>query len=81
MSSNQTFSPFSHPLYVMLKPAGARCNLACRYCYYLDKALLYGGKGQQLMSEALLEQFTRQYIEAQTQREVLFTSLMLSLNN
>ena len=73
MSSNQTFSPFSHPLYVMLKPAGARCNLACRYCYYLDKALLYGGKGQQLMSEALLEQFTRQYIEAQTQREVLFT--------
>ena len=73
MSSNQTFSPFSHPLYVMLKPAGARCNLACRYCYYLDKALLYDRKGQQLMSEALLEQFTRQYIEAQTQREVLFT--------
>ena len=57
----------------MLKPAGPACNLACRYCYYLDKALLYDAKGRFLMSEQLLERFTRQYIEAQTQREVLFT--------
>ena len=28
-------SPFSRPFYVMAKPAGAACNLACDYCYYL----------------------------------------------
>ena len=28
---------------IMLKPAGSSCNLECRYCYYLDKAGLYGG--------------------------------------
>ena len=66
-------SPFAHPLYVMAKPAGAQCNLACRYCYYLDKADLYSNSPHHLMSDELLERFTRQYIEAQTQREVLFT--------
>ena len=55
------------PMYVMLKPVGSRCNLSCRYCYYLDK-----GSGQ-VMDEALLEDFTRQYIEAQTVPQVLFT--------
>ena len=66
-------SPFAHPLYVMLKPVGARCNLACRYCYYLDKAKLYGDTGPHLMTEALLEEFIKQYISMQPQREVLFT--------
>lgn len=28
---------------LMLKPVGSRCNLRCSYCYYLDKASLYGG--------------------------------------
>lgn len=33
----KTISPFSKPLYVMTKPVGAICNLACKYCYYLEK--------------------------------------------
>ena len=33
-----TLAPFARPLYVMLKPAGALCNLACDYCYYLEKS-------------------------------------------
>ena len=33
---NATISPFARPLYVMLKPIGAHCNLACDYCYYLE---------------------------------------------
>ena len=70
-SMNTTF-PFSRPLYVMLKPAGARCNLRCSYCYYLEKAALYERQEQQL-SDQLLETFTRQYIEAQTMPQVLFT--------
>ena len=34
-------TPFAKPLYVMLKPAGAHCNLDCKYCYYLEKNNLY----------------------------------------
>lgn len=34
-------TPFSHPLYVMAKPVGSRCNLVCRYCYYLEKGKYY----------------------------------------
>lgn len=64
--------PFGHPLYVMLKPAGARCNLACKYCYYLEKEHLSKNAGQ-FMTEALLERFVQQYIEAQTLPQVLFT--------
>lgn len=67
------FTPFSTPLYVMLKPIGAHCNLACRYCYYLDKKDLYKEQAQHVMSEEMLERFVQQYIEAQTTPNVLFT--------
>ena len=60
--------PFAKPLYVMLKPASSQCNLACRYCYYLKPCA-----HDAVMSDDLLELFTRQYIEAQTQHVVLFT--------
>ncbi len=46
----------------MLKPVGSRCNLDCAYCYYLDKAGIYGGR-EILMNDALLEEYVRQYIE------------------
>ena len=66
-------TPFAKPLYVMLKPAGAHCNLACKYCYYLEKNRLYQNTPRHLMSDEMLEQFTREYIEAQTMPQVLFT--------
>ena len=66
-------TPFAKPLYVMLKPAGAHCNLACKYCYYLEKSHLYQNSLRHLMSDEMLEQFTREYIEAQTMPQVLFT--------
>ncbi|MEI3021969.1 MAG: anaerobic sulfatase-maturation protein [Prevotellaceae bacterium] len=66
-------NPFAKPLYVMLKPAGAHCNLACKYCYYLEKNKLYPTAQRHLMSDEMLEQFTREYIEAQTMSQVLFT--------
>lgn len=66
-------NPFAKPLYVMLKPAGAHCNLACKYCYYLEKNKLYPTAQQHLMSDEMLEQFTREYIEAQTMNLMLFT--------
>ena len=66
-------NPFAKPLYVMLKPAGAHCNLACKYCYYLEKNKLYPTAQRHLMSDEMLEQFTREYIKAQTMSQVLFT--------
>ena len=66
-------NPFAKPLYVMLKPAGAHCNLACKYCYYLEKNKLYPTAQRHLMSDEMLEQFTREYIEVQTMNQVLFT--------
>ena len=66
-------TPFAKPLYVMLKPAGAHCNLDCKYCYYLEKNNLYNTSPRHLMTDEMLEQFTREYIEAQTMPQVLFT--------
>ena len=71
--SDNIANPFAKPLYVMLKPAGAHCNLACKYCYYLEKNKLYPTAQRHLMSDEMLEQFTREYIEAQTMNLMLFT--------
>jgi len=56
---------------VMVKPRGAMCNLACEYCYYLPKEKLYPD-GSFWMDDALLDTFTRQYIEAQDAPQVTF---------
>lgn len=70
---SQTFAPFSKPLYVMTKPVGAVCNLACDYCYYLEKLNLYKGTSGYVMSDELLERFIKEYICSQTMPQVLFT--------
>lgn len=66
-------APFSHPMYVMTKAVGASCNMACKYCYYTEKKNLYRDDARHVMSDEVLERFTRQYIEAQTMNEILFT--------
>lgn len=55
----------------MAKPRGAICNLDCAYCYFLAKELLYPGSRFR-MAHDLLEEYTRQYIEAQRVSEVTF---------
>lgn len=71
-NNEMTMAPFGAPLYIMAKPAGPSCNLACEYCYYLEKKKLYSDKPRHLMSEATLEQYIRTYIEAQTLDHVEF---------
>jgi uncharacterized protein len=68
-----TISPFAHPLYIMLKPAGSLCNLRCEYCYYLEKRELYKEQKNNVITDELLEKFVKEYIEAQTTPQVLFT--------
>lgn len=66
-------SPWSRAFHVMVKPIGARCNLQCRYCFYLDKeGTLYPGGTMSRMSDATLETFIRDYIAAQPGEEVGF---------
>ena len=67
------FAPFAKPLYVMSKPIGSECNLACDYCYYLEKAHLYKSTPKQVMSDELLEKFIQEYIGSQTMQQVMFT--------
>ena len=70
----QILAPFAKPLYVMTKPVGAVCNLACDYCYYLEKTNLYKNATKKyVMSDELLERFIKEYINSQTMQEVLFT--------
>lgn len=70
---SRTINPFARPLYVMTKPAGAHCNLACDYCYYLEKQNLYQSAEKHVMSDQLTEVFIREYIQSQFSNDVYFT--------
>jgi len=58
-SGETTLSAF----HVMAKPTGARCNLACEYCFFLKKERLYPGSAFR-MSDEIMERYIRQTIEA-----------------
>jgi uncharacterized protein len=55
--------------HVMAKPAGARCNLDCAYCFFLKKEALYPGSDFR-MSEEVMEAYIRQTLEAHQVPEV-----------
>ncbi len=63
----------SREFQIFAKPAGARCNLICQYCYYLEKEQLYSHKRPFRMSEELLEIYIRQHIEASTEPLIHFS--------
>lgn len=58
----------------MAKPMGARCNLACKYCFYLEKEpAYYPEAGVPRMDERTLEAYIRDYLASQPGEEVNFT--------
>ena len=57
----------------MAKPGGPKCNLDCEYCFYREKKKLYPNEKEWRMSDRVLEEFTKQYIESQKTRQVTFT--------
>ena len=66
-------SPTSaRPFHLLTKPAGAICNLDCKYCFYLEKEKLYPGEKSWRMSEEVLEEYVRQYIHSQPSPEIYF---------
>ena len=56
---------------LMIKPGGSLCNLDCRYCYYLDKSGLYGGR-EPRMTEDMLEKLIKNYLGSCDVPEVTF---------
>ncbi len=58
--------------HAMVKPIGATCNLDCTYCYYLHKNELLSHKSPK-MTEEVLEEHIRQYIESQEGEEIVFS--------
>lgn len=58
---------------IFVKPVGARCNLACSYCYYLEKQDIVSSSTGAVMSNDILERYVRQHIEASTEPEIFFS--------
>jgi uncharacterized protein len=58
---------------IFVKPAGARCNLSCSYCYYLDKQALYPEENKFLMSDEVLEEYIKQQIAASGEDVISFS--------
>lgn len=48
---------------LLIKPAAADCNLACEYCFYLNRRELYPESACHRMSEGVLEQTIRSYLQ------------------
>jgi uncharacterized protein len=58
---------------IFVKPAGARCNLNCGYCYYLKNKCLYTPGKTGVMPDEILEKYIIQNIEASTDDTVNFS--------
>jgi len=54
----------SRDFQVFVKPAGSTCNLACDYCYYLEKEQLYPENESLRMPDDILEEYIIQHIDA-----------------
>lgn len=65
-------SPSPFAVHVMTKPIGPICNLACSYCFYLEKSELYPGNNRWAMDDHVLETYIKQYIELQDVPEISF---------
>ncbi len=62
-----------HAFQVFVKPVGARCNLRCSYCYYLDKREIYPQEKTFIMPDHILERFIAQNIEASADNTINFS--------
>ena len=59
--------------HMMAKPSGSTCNLDCQYCFYLHKEQLLHQPHDKGMSDEVLENFIRQYIQSQDGEEIIFS--------
>jgi uncharacterized protein len=50
--------------HLLAKPSGPACNLACDYCFYLEKEALFDRPGRRRMAAAVLEAYVGNLIAA-----------------
>ena len=58
---------------VFIKPVGARCNLKCSYCYYINKGEIYESDEKSVMNDETLENCIQQHYLVSSGNTVLFT--------
>lgn len=63
----------SREFQVFAKPVGPICNMACTYCYYLEKEKMFPEGSTFRMPEILLEEYIVQHIEASTEEIISFS--------
>lgn len=66
-------TPAESDFQIFVKPVGPVCNLACSYCYYLDKKSLFPENNRFLMADDLLEKYVIQHIKASTESNINFS--------
>lgn len=60
------------PFHILTKPTGPICNLDCKYCFYLEKEVLYPDVHKWAMRPDVLESYIQQYIEQQNTDTIHF---------
>ena len=55
--------------HLLAKPSGATCSINCTYCFFISKEAIYPNE-KSCMSEATLEAYIRQLLEAHRARKV-----------
>ena len=60
------------PFHIMAKPIGPVCNLACKYCFYLEKQHLFPDNEKYRMTDETLEIFIKNNIETNPAQEINF---------
>ena len=58
---------------IFIKPVGARCNLRCGYCYYIDKGDVCGSDSETVMDDETLEIYIKHHYSASSSDTILFT--------
>lgn len=63
-----------HPFHLMAKPTGFQCNIACDYCFYLEKerGTLKPLKTHKHMDDTTLEAYIKSYIAMNPSSEIEF---------
>lgn len=63
---------FGTGYHMLAKPAGPKCNLDCKYCFYLEKESFVGKENNYQMNDEVLETFISKYISTQEIPEIQF---------
>lgn len=58
---------------IFVKPVGRRCNLRCKYCYYLETRSHFQDGKPGIMNEKVLERYIAQHLEASSAQTVFFS--------